>query len=174
MERIPITEEGVRDYLDKAIIYWSSIHTNHLDEETKAMAKHYTEALQSVRMSLLGSALVGYLIDPNTKLPVVENVDLTDVDVLVDGVTHAMRSSIINLAKHPALYRYGMMGVDTYDWVLLAKGLVLLKAPHMRHVVDKIPSGGNTSNEDLTQITQILFSLIGSPEEIYKQWQGER
>lgn len=174
MEKIPITEAGVRDYLDKAIIYWSSIHNNHFDTETKNMAKHYTDALQSMRAALLGSALVGYMTDPNAKLPVIQNPDLSDVDVLVDGATNAIRSSIINLVKHPVLYNYGMMGVSAYEWVLLAKGLVLLKAPHLRHTVDKIPSGGKVSSEDLHQITQTLFSVIGTPEELYKQWQGER
>lgn len=54
---IPINSTSIKKYLDKSIRFWRKELKNSKTRENKLMAKHYIDAFQSVRVSLLGELL---------------------------------------------------------------------------------------------------------------------
>ncbi len=53
---VPFTENGVKEYLDKAIINWRKI-LNNKEHPDRDIAIYYCDAFQSVRVSLFGKLL---------------------------------------------------------------------------------------------------------------------
>lgn len=56
-DTIPINSTSIKKYLDKSIRFWRNELKNSKTRENKLMAKHYIDAYQSVRVSLLGETL---------------------------------------------------------------------------------------------------------------------
>jgi hypothetical protein len=56
MNKIPLTEEAVKFYLDKCIVFWRKKRKNGTDEE-KTMAVYYIDAYQSMRTSFFDELL---------------------------------------------------------------------------------------------------------------------
>ncbi|GAI84515.1 unnamed protein product [marine sediment metagenome] len=56
-DTIPINSTSIKEYLDGTIRRWRKNLKFFKNEEDKLMAKHYIDAFQSVRVSLLGETL---------------------------------------------------------------------------------------------------------------------
>ncbi len=54
---MPLTHDGIKDYLDDAIRHWRKKRDNATTDEDKLMAVCYVDAFQSVRVSVFGELL---------------------------------------------------------------------------------------------------------------------
>ena len=56
--KVEFTEEAIKEYLDKCIIYWrDKKEDTKLSEESRKMRAYYIDAFQSVRVSIFGELL---------------------------------------------------------------------------------------------------------------------
>ena len=54
---MPLTHDGIKDYLDDAIRHWRKKRDNATTDEDKLMAVCYVDAFRSVRVSVFGELL---------------------------------------------------------------------------------------------------------------------
>ena len=54
---MPLTHDGIKDYLDDAIRHWRKKIDNATTDEDKLMAVCYVDAFRSVRVSVFGELL---------------------------------------------------------------------------------------------------------------------